>query len=68
VVRQCLAEALILSSVATVLGVGVAQFGIDAFNRARAAVHLPFFVDIRLHPQVLLLRSSSSWRRRCCPG
>jgi len=54
VVRQCLAEALILSSVATVLGIGVAQFGIDAFNRARAAVHLPFFVDIRLHPQVLL--------------
>jgi putative ABC transport system permease protein len=54
VVRQCLAESLILSSVATVLGIGVAQFGIDAFNRARAAIRLPFFVDIRLHPQVLL--------------
>jgi putative ABC transport system permease protein len=54
VVRQCLAESLILSSVATVLGIGVAQFGIDAFNRARTAIRLPFFVDIRLHPQVLL--------------
>ena len=54
VVRQCLAESLILSSIATALGVGVAQLGIDAFNRARAAVQLPFFVDIRLHPQVLV--------------
>ncbi len=54
VIRQCLAESLVLSTAATVLGIGVAQLGIDAFNRARTAIQLPFFVDIRLHPQVLL--------------
>jgi putative ABC transport system permease protein len=54
VVRQFLAEALVLSLAATVLGIGVAYFGIAAFNRAISITQVPFFIDIRLHPQVLL--------------
>ena len=54
VVRQFLAEALVLSLVAAVLGVGVAYLGIGAFNRALTVTQVPFFIDIRLHPQVLL--------------
>jgi putative ABC transport system permease protein len=54
VVRQFLAEALVLSAVATVLGIGVAYLGIAMFNRAITVTQIPFFIDIRLHPQVLL--------------
>jgi predicted permease len=54
VVRQFLAEALVLSLAATALGIIVAHFGIDLFNRAIASQSVPFFIDIRLHPQVLL--------------
>lgn len=54
VIRQFLAEALMLSAGATVLGIIVAYFGVAAFNRAIATTTIPFFIDIRLHPQVLL--------------
>jgi predicted permease len=54
VVRQFLAEALVLSAAAAALGIVVAYFGIDLFNRAIASQSIPFFIDIRLHPQVLL--------------
>jgi putative ABC transport system permease protein len=54
VIRQFLAEALILSVAATALGVVTAYFGVAAFNRAIAATQVPFFIDIRLHPPVLL--------------
>ena len=54
VVRQFLAEALVLSMIAALLGVGVAYLGIGAFNRAITVTQVPFFIDIRLHPQVLL--------------
>ena len=54
VVRQFLAEALVLSLVAALLGVGLAYFGIAMFNRALTITQVPFFIDIRLHPQVLL--------------
>jgi predicted permease len=53
VVRQFLAEAMVLSAVATVLGVIVAHFGVAMFNRAITTTNVPFFIDIRLHPQVL---------------
>ncbi len=53
VVRQFLAESLLLSLAATVLGVIVAHFGVVAFNSAIAATQVPFFIDIRLHPPVL---------------
>ncbi len=54
VIRQFLAEAFVLSLVATALGIVVAHFGIDAFNRAIATTQVPFFIDIKLHPPVLL--------------
>jgi predicted permease len=54
VVRQSLAEALILSMLGAVLGTGIAQFGVTVFNRAIADTQPPFFIDIRLHPPVLL--------------
>ncbi|HEX8944070.1 MAG TPA: ABC transporter permease, partial [Gemmatimonadaceae bacterium] len=54
VVRQFLAEALVLSLMATVFGIAVAYFGISTFNRAIATTQVPFFIDIRLHPQVLM--------------
>jgi putative ABC transport system permease protein len=53
VVRQFLVESLVLSVVATALGVGAAQLGVSLFNRAIASTLLPFFIDVKLHPQVL---------------
>jgi putative ABC transport system permease protein len=54
VVRQFLTEALILSLMGGVLGALIAQAGTTAFNRAIADTQPPFFIDIRLHPPVLL--------------
>ena len=53
VVRQFLAEALVLAIVGAVAGTMLAQFGIDAFNRAIIDTEPPFFIDIRLHPPVI---------------
>jgi putative ABC transport system permease protein len=54
VVRQFLAEALVLSLAATVFGIVLAKFGIAAFNQAITVTQVPFFIDIGLHPPVLL--------------
>ena len=54
VVRQFLTEAFVLSAAAAVLGTGLAAVGINVFNRAIVSSQPPFFVDIRLHPAVLL--------------
>jgi putative ABC transport system permease protein len=54
VVRQFLAEALILATMGALLGVGIAQVGVTLFNRAIADSQPPFFIDIQLHPPVLL--------------
>jgi predicted permease len=54
VVRQFLAEALVLSICGAVLGTLVAQAGVTLFNRAIADTNPPFWLDIRLHPPVLL--------------
>ncbi|HEX4682337.1 MAG TPA: FtsX-like permease family protein, partial [Gemmatimonadaceae bacterium] len=54
VIRQFLAEALVLSVAATGLGIVTAYFGVAAFNHAITAAQVPFFIDIRLHPPVLL--------------
>jgi predicted permease len=54
VVRQFLSEALVLSLIGAVLGAGVAQVGVMLFNRAIADTNPPFWLDIRLHPPVLL--------------
>jgi len=54
IMRQFIAEALILSSIGAVVGAAIAQFGVTAFNRSIADTQPPFFIDIRLHPPVLL--------------
>jgi len=54
VIRQFLAESLVLSSIATVFGIVVAYFGVAMFNRALTVTQVPFFIDIRLYPAVLL--------------
>jgi putative ABC transport system permease protein len=54
VVRQFLAEAVILSLFGAIVGTIIAYAGTTAFNRAIADTQPPFFIDIRLHPPVLL--------------
>ena len=39
---------------ATVFGIALAYFGISLFNQAITVTQVPFFIDIRLHPPVLL--------------
>ena len=53
VIRQFLAEAVLLASLGAAVGVGIAYFGIDLFNRAIADTQPPFWLDFRLHPAVL---------------
>lgn len=54
VVRQFLTEALLLSLGGAVLGTVLAGVGIALFNRAIVDSEPPFFIDIALHPPVLL--------------
>jgi len=53
VIRQSLVESSILALLAAVVGTGIAQAGIVMFNRAFTD-NPPFWIDIRLHPPVLL--------------
>src|SRR5688572_7084469 len=54
VIRQFLAEALVLSIAGAAFGAVVAKIGINLFNRAIADTNPPFWLDISLHPPVLL--------------
>lgn len=54
VVRQFLTEAFVLAAAGGVLGTIVAWAGITAFNQAIVDTQPPFFIDIALHPPVLL--------------
>jgi putative ABC transport system permease protein len=54
VVRQFLAEAVILSTMGAVVGTAIAYVGTDVFTRAIVSSQPPFFIDIRLHPPVLV--------------
>jgi len=54
VVRQFLTEAFVLSAAAAVLGTALAAVGIGAFNRTLVDHQPSFYIDIRLHPAVLL--------------
>jgi len=70
VVRQFLAEALILALAGAACGVAAAYVGVSAFNRAIADTQPPFWLDIRLHPRCCCSRSPRrAWqrsRRVCC--
>jgi predicted permease len=54
VIRQSLVESTLIAALAALAGTGIAQAGIVAFNRAMVDVDHPFWMDIRLHPPVLL--------------
>jgi len=54
VIRQFLTEAFVLSLAGGVLGTVVAWAGITLFNRSIVDTQPPFFIDIALHPPVLL--------------
>jgi len=54
IIRIFLSEALVLAFGGAVLGIVIAKFGIDGFNRAIASTDPPSFIDIRLFPPVLL--------------
>jgi predicted permease len=54
VIRQFLTEAFVLSAAGGMLGTLVAWGGITLFNQAIVDTQPPFFIDIALHPPVLL--------------
>ena len=54
VVRQFLIEALVLATGGALFGTAVAYGGISVFNRYLADAEVPSFIDIRLHPPVLM--------------
>ncbi len=54
IIRIFLSESLVLSIIGTGLGIVLAYFAIEAFNRAIVDTQPPFFIDIALHPPVLL--------------
>jgi putative ABC transport system permease protein len=54
VIRQFLTEAFVLSVLGGIFGTLVAWVGITLFNRAIVDSQPPFFIDIALHPPVLL--------------
>jgi putative ABC transport system permease protein len=54
VIRQFLTEAFILSALGAAFGTILAWAGVNLFNRAIVDSQPPFFIDIALHPPVLL--------------
>jgi len=54
VIRQFLTEAFVLAVTGAVFGTILAWVGINLFNRAIVDTQPPFFIDIALHPPVLL--------------
>jgi putative ABC transport system permease protein len=59
-VRQMLAEVLLLSAVGAGLGLGIAQAAISAFNRAIVDTSPPFWLDIRIDASVLAFVTGTS--------
>jgi predicted permease len=54
VVRQFMTEAFVLAAVGGLLGTLVAWAGITIFNQSIVDTQPPFYIDIALHPPVLL--------------
>jgi putative ABC transport system permease protein len=55
VMQQMVAEALVLAVAGALIGVGLAAFGVSAFNRAIAPTDPPFWIDIRLDLTAMLV-------------
>lgn len=54
VIRQMLAEVLVLAVAGAALGLGIAYVGVDLFMRAIADTQPPFWIDVHLDRTVLL--------------
>jgi putative ABC transport system permease protein len=54
VIRQFLTESFVLSAGGAIGGIALAYGAIMLFNRTLADTQPPFFIDIRLHPAVLV--------------
>ncbi|MEZ5319513.1 MAG: ADOP family duplicated permease [Vicinamibacterales bacterium] len=54
IVRQLLAEGLLLSAAGAALGLGIAVAGTGAFMRAIVDTDPPFWIDVRVDPTVVL--------------
>ncbi len=54
VIRQLLAEATVIAVVGGVIGLVIAQVGVNLFNNALVDIEKPYWIDIQLHPPVLL--------------
>ncbi len=50
VILQMFAEALVLSSVGAVIGLGLGWLGVRAFNAAIVSTQPPFWIDIKIDP------------------
>jgi predicted permease len=53
IVRQSIAEGLVLAIIGALLGLTIAQFGVTYFMGAIADTQPPFWIDVRLDPTVL---------------
>ena len=53
-VIQLLSETLLMAAIGAALGLVIAAAGIRMFNNAMVSAQPPFWIDIRLHPPVLL--------------
>jgi predicted permease len=53
IIRQLLAEGVLLSAVGALLGIGIAKAGTAAFMRAIVDTQPPFWIDVRIDPTVL---------------
>ena len=54
IVRQTLVESTILAAIAAVVGTLIARVGVAWFNATLVDMDYPFWMDIRLHPAVLI--------------
>ena len=64
ILRQSLAEGLVLSVIGAALGLALAQYGVTYFMGAIADTQPPFWIDVRLDRTVLVVRHGSSRSRR----
>ena len=68
IIRQGLSESLVLSGIATLLGLGIASFLIQRFNTAVAGQEWPFWLDIGLDAQALVFVLFCTVTSACISG
>ncbi len=54
VIRQLLVEAMVISVVGGIVGIGLSHVGIGVFNAYLVDIEKPYWIDIALHPPVLV--------------